>query len=146
MCHVTVGTVLVLPSVQPRHGSGIAALVDAPCEAFVVTPIAGTAPLAARMCAAINAIDPTPPLSIIAFDEACALLPHVAFAQRAAHRRVDEYVLVNPVLPEITESWPDARMTVFVDDLESDNARVARLRGWVVGEIDRLNAWALDRA
>ncbi|MBK9739177.1 MAG: hypothetical protein IPO93_06650 [Actinobacteria bacterium] len=143
---MTVGTVLVLSSARTRYELVIASLVDASGPAFVVVPIPGTAPLAARTCAAINAIDPVPPLTIITFEETCTLLPPVAFAQRAAHRRVDEYVLVNPVLPEITDSWPDARMTVFVDDLGCDVARIALLRGWTVRETDHLAEWSPDRA
>jgi hypothetical protein len=138
---VTAGTVLVLPSSEPRHASLVGALANASFPAHVVVPIEGSAPLASRLCAAINTLAPATPLSFVAFGAACLQLPSIAFAQRSAHRRVNEYVLVDPVLPDVTDSWPDARVCVYLD-AESEAALQARLRGWTIRALPDLADWA----
>lgn len=105
-------TVLVLADVVP---------VDGPESA-----------LAARTCAAINLLGPRPPLVVVADGARALLLPAVALSQRRMHRRVHEYVLVDPVLPAITEGWPDAPVTVVTDDQGGDASVQGRLRGWRV--------------
>ena len=54
---------------------------------------------AARICAAITADAPNPPLTIVAFGSSATLLPAIALAQRSAHRQVREYLLIEPALP-----------------------------------------------
>ena len=98
-----------------------------------ITPVPGPeTALSARMCAAINLLDPRPPLVIVAEGALALLLPAVALSQRAAHRRVGEYVLIDPELPPVTDSWPDAPVTVVSSDEASDASLQGRLRGWTV--------------
>jgi hypothetical protein len=84
------------------------------------------------MCAAINLLDPQPPLVIVAEGAQALMLPAIALSQRAAHRRVSEYVLIDPDLPPVTDSWPDAPVTVVSSDESSDASIQGRLRGWTV--------------
>jgi len=118
---VTAGTVLVLADVLP---------VDGPESA-----------LPARICAAINLQDPEPPLSIVAEGEEALLLPAIALSQRSAHRRVAGYLLIDPVLPPVTDSWPDAPVTVASDDPSCDASMQGRLRGWTVVMRAELADW-----
>ena len=85
-----------------------------------------------RVCAAILAMAPAPPLIIAAAGDAALLVPAVARAQRAAHRQVVEYLLVEPTMPTVTDSWPDAPVTVVTGQADGGPAGLARLRGWVV--------------
>ena len=103
-------TVLVLADIEPVPG---------PEEALV-----------ARLCAAINAGEPQPPLTIVAHGPWARHLPAVALAQRSSHRTVDRYVLIEPELPAVTDSWPDAPVTLVSDD--DWLAMQGRLRGWDV--------------
>jgi hypothetical protein len=114
---VTTGTVIVLADVVPVPGPAAA--------------------LAARMCAAISALQPTPPLRIVANGELALLLPAIALSQRSLHRGVTEYVLIDPVLPTVTDAWPDAPVTIVTDD--EWVATQARLRGWDLVDRDDLD-------
>jgi hypothetical protein len=79
-------------------------------------------------------------LTIVAFGTAALQLPHVAIAQRSMHRRIGEYLLVRPNLPVVTDSWPDAPVTVYCDT--SDETLIqARLRGWAVHPVEQLPDW-----
>ena len=49
---------------------------------------AWTGSIASRLCLAINVVQPTAPLVIVALGSAADALPSVALAQRTAHRRV----------------------------------------------------------
>jgi hypothetical protein len=109
---VTTGTVLTLADITP---------VDGPESA-----------LSARMCAAINLLDPSPPLVIVAQGDHALLLPAIALSQRTAHRRVSGYVLIDPDLPPVGDTWPDAPVTVVTDDTDSQASLQGRLRGWQV--------------
>ena len=93
---------------------------------------------AARICAAINEEAPATPITFMAFGAAALLLPPIAMAQRAAHRRVQEYVLVEPEVPPVSEAWPDAPVTVFTDG----ERPLAALRGWTVLPTADLATWA----
>ena len=98
-----------------------------------ITPVPGPeAALSARMCAAINLLDPQPPLVIVAEGALALLVPAIALSQRAARRRVSEYVLIDPELPPVTDSWPDAPVTLVSSDETSGAAMQARLRGWTL--------------
>jgi hypothetical protein len=107
---VTTGTVLTLADITP---------VDGPESA-----------LSARMCAAINLLEPTPPLVIVAHGSEALLLPAIALSQRTAHRRVSAYVLIDPDLPTVSDGWPDAPVTVVTDDTDGQASLQGRLRGW----------------
>lgn len=98
-----------------------------------ITPVPGPqAALSARMCAAINLLDPLPPLVIVAEGALALMLPAIALSQRSARRRVSEYVLIDPELPPVTDGWPDAPVTVVSSDDASDASIQGRLRGWTV--------------
>lgn len=108
------GTILVLQEVEPVPGPDSA--------------------LAARLCAAITRLDPPPPLRIVAHGDLARLLPAIALSQRSTHRAVEHYLLVDPALPPVTDSWPDAPVTVVSDD--EWVLMQARLRGWDVAGRD----------
>jgi len=116
-----VTTVLVLADIDP---------VDGPDAA-----------LAARMCAAINLRRPEPPLAIVAHGALALLLPAIALAQRSSHRRTLGYLLIDPELPPVTDTWPDAPVTVASDDAASDASVQGRLRGWTVITTAGLGDW-----
>lgn len=98
-----------------------------------IVPVPGPeSALSARVCAAINALRPVAPLVIVADGERALLLPAVALSQRSSRRSIVGYVLHDPVLPPVTDSWPDAPVTVVTDDAESDASVQGRLRGWRV--------------
>lgn len=94
----------------------------------------------ASACAAINELDPAPPLIIVAAGRAALVIPAVARSQRSMHRLVLEYLLLDPELPPVTETWPDARVTV-VCDVDSEESLHARLRGWDVLRWEDLAEW-----
>ena len=107
-----------------------------------VLPPAGEAPLAARVCAEITRLAPTPPLVIVAVGELATLLPAVALAQRAARRQVLAYVLIDPKYPAVSEGWPDAR--VYVLGSPGVELRTAELRGWETGQVTGLRDLILE--
>ena len=43
---------------------------------------------------------------------------------------MSEYVLIDPGLPTVTDTWPDAPVTVVTDDADGRAARQGSLRGW----------------
>ena len=112
-------------------------------EAITVIPAPGDADIPTRMCAAINALDPVSPLTISAFGSAALSLPAVARSQRAHHRRVSEYVLLDPEVPAVSDAWPDARVTVICG-VDSEASLQARLRGWDVLLPDELAEWQTE--
>jgi glycine/D-amino acid oxidase-like deaminating enzyme len=69
--------------------------------------------------------------TVVAYGPAVSLLERLAFANRAAHRPIGAYVLVDCELPEIGKGdWPDAPVTVVTAN--DDVAAAAELRGWTV--------------
>lgn len=115
----------------------------------------------ARVSLIISATDPEVPLVLVAGGEAGPLVPGVALAQRAAHRKVGGYVFVDADLPRpqhgqhdhgempvaAPPDWPEAPCAYLrTHDVIGipapgggrpalDQAlREARLRGWVVAE------------
>ena len=137
-------TVLVLPSDDPVHASAIGDFLNGDLAAALVAPEPGVGSQSARTCSAINTLAPSPPLTFVAYGEAALCLPAVALSQRTAHRLVAEYVLVEPVLPPVTDSWPDARVTVVTDDTGSSASLQGRLRGWTVVTHEAFARWRPD--
>ena len=76
------------------------------------------------------------------FSGLAALLPSIALSQRSSHRTVEAYVLVDPDLPPVTDSWPDAPVVMVSDD--EWLLTQARLRGWDLVERADLPAWLAD--
>ena len=93
-------------------------------------------PLIARVCAAITRLAPAPPLVIVAEGEWAELLPGIALAQRAARRAVRAYVLLDPVLPAVSEQWPDARVHAL--GRPGFDLRTCELRGWDTHQVSDL--------
>lgn len=134
---------LLLSDGEPRHDPVLGQLRRHLPQAVVVTPVDGPeSAVSARTCAAIHLLRPSPPLAIVAIGEAAQLLPAVALSQRSAHRRVSEYLLIDPELPPVSDAWPDAPVTVASDDASSDGSVHGRLRGWTVVMIDELAGWS----
>lgn len=98
--------------------------------------------LAARVCLGINAADPPSPLVVVAAESAARLLPAVARAQHSAHRRVNAYLLVDPDLPAVSDTWPDAPVAVLSGD--DWIATQVRLRGWELLEEEHLGDWLVN--
>jgi hypothetical protein len=126
--------------------TNVMVLGDAPgLDDLAVTRVlapAGEAPLAARVCAEITRLAPTPPLVIVAVGDLAALLPAVALAQRAARRQVMAYVLIDPDYPVVSEGWPDARVHVLGS--AGVDLRTAELRGWETGPVTGLRDLILE--
>jgi hypothetical protein len=127
--------------VLPPAPAGWETLQPAGASLWVVEPAEGPdSSLAARVCAAINERGPEPPLAVIAGGSGALLLPAVARAQRSTHRLVIDYLLIEPELPSVTDSWPDAPVTVVSSDQWVTTQ--AQLRGWDLLDADRLSEWS----
>ncbi|MFP3967194.1 hypothetical protein SMC26_33190 [Actinomadura fulvescens] len=129
----------------------------------VVTPDVadGGTRYVARASLIIAATAPSSPLVLVAYGAAGPLLPALALAQRAAHRKVGGYVFVDAELPRpqrlhdhtdadppapIPADWPDAPCgylhthltrqdgSIAQPDERDQFLREARLRGWPVVE------------
>ena len=137
-------TLLVLPSEDPGQESVLDRFLDRGVPATVVIAEPGAGSASARICSAINEMKPTAPLTVIAFGESALALPAVALSQRTAHRLVAEYVLIDPALPAVTESWPDARVMVVTDDADCQASLQGRLRGWTVIGHAEFDQWSPD--
>jgi hypothetical protein len=136
---VDAGTVLVIG--DREHASLVGAFANGDVAVVLISPDPqGPGTDWARTCAEIARLSPASPLTIVAFGTAALQLPHVAIAQRSMHRRIGEYLLVRPNLPVVTDSWPDAPVTVYCDT--SDETLIqARLRGWAVHPVEQLPDW-----
>ena len=75
-----------------------------------------------------------PDPSVVAIADGASLLPSVARSLRARGHAVGGYVLIEPVIPAVSDTWPDAPVSVYCS-LTSDIARVSELRGWDVCDI-----------
>jgi hypothetical protein len=138
---VGVGTVIVLTSADGRHATLLDEfLLRHPAARVVIIDDTRAGSRSARTCIAISQLAPAAPLTIVSIGDAAPLLPQVAVAQRAAHRRVGDYLLVDPELPLVSESWPDAPVTVMCD-ATTEASLVGRLRGWTVLSLDALLDW-----
>ena len=142
---MTSGTVLALPSHDPSEQRLLSAFVSAQAGVHVVEPVAGPPEaLVARVCASISRAAPADPLVIVAVGTGALMLPGVALSQRSLHRRVAEYVLIEPAIPPVTDAWPDAPVIVLTDAPAGDASTLARLRGWTVLPLDGAAAWRLS--
>jgi hypothetical protein len=138
------GTVIVLPSTDDRHASLLDEfLLGCPSARVIIVDPSGAGSRSARMSVAISELAPVPPLTVVAFGAGAHVLPQIAVAQRAAHRRVAEYVLVDPDLPPVNDTWPDAPVTVICAPT-SEASLQGRLRGWTVLPTAALLDWSPD--
>jgi len=92
----------------------------------------GAVPL---ICAAITALDPVAPLMIVTAVPDASILPGIALAQRAAHRRVEGYVLIEPTRVTTNDVWPETPVFVTTSAATPDSVGAA-LRGWTVVAAD----------
>lgn len=83
---------------------------------------------------------PEGPVVWVAHGQTARLLPGLAFAQRAAHRTIVGYVLVDAISPAPSLEWPDAPVTWVCTDAAPDGiaegALSAELRGFRVVATD----------
>lgn len=145
---MSIGTVVILPADEPDHVSIRGRMLNGGYPALAVSPADGTPQtLDARMCLAVTELQPAAPLVFVAFGRSAMSLPALALSQRAFHRRVVHYLLVDPVVPPVTDVWPDAPVTVYigdgVDEAPVDQTRMlAELRAWTIHPISDLEAWS----
>ena len=125
-----VATVVVLPDTEWAGRADVLAGVTGGVD------VQGAS--ATQMCADLLRVQPESPLVVVAHGSACAVLPAIALAQRAAHRRVDAYVVVEPHAPASTDTWPDAPVLAVTND--DHTARLAALRGWTTTNDDAVTA------
>jgi len=132
------GSLLLLPTID----DGITAQVlEHSDRVMIVNPVAGPdTALATRTCAALLNLTLDDPIRIVAVDDGARLLPAVARSLHARSRHVADYVLIEPVIPEVNDTWPDAPVTVYCR-LDSDTARMASYRGWQVLSLNELPAF-----
>jgi predicted Zn-dependent protease len=83
------------------------------------------------------------PLVLVFVGEQSVHAPAIGFSRRSLSRPAVEYVLVDPVMPQIGGEygdWPDAPVTVVLTDQATELAKEAalqsRLRGWTVTNED----------
>lgn len=100
----------------------------APCLVHHVVSRDGSVPM---ICAGINALDPVAPLLIVTAIPDASILPGIALAQRAAHRRIEGYVLIAPIRVTTGDTWPEAPVFVTTSTDVPDSVG-AGLRGWTV--------------
>jgi len=135
---VTRGSLLLLPTIDDDMTAQVLEHSD---RVVTVDPVPGpVTALATRTCAALIALPLIEPIRIIAIADGAQLLPAVARSLHAQSRQVADYVLIEPVIPEVNDTWPDAPVTVYCR-LESDTARMAGFRGWTVCALEQLPAF-----
>lgn len=100
----------------------------------------------AHVCAAITASAVVPTPSVVAHGSSCHMLPAVSLAMRAWHVPIHSYVLIDPDVPQPTDTWPECPVTIVCSE-GSNQADRLRLYGWPVVVTDRIieaAATALD--
>ena len=136
--HDSRGSLLLLPTTD---GDKAARVLEHSDRVTIVTPVPGPAgALATRTCAALLQITVLEPLRIVAVADGAELLPAVARALHARSVQVVDYVLVDPSIPPVSDTWPDAPVTVFCHS-GSETARMAGLRGWTVRDLSDLSTF-----
>lgn len=124
------GTVLLAPS-DNDHDAPLrrSVLAQIPRVQAIVAADGPTDALAARACAGIADLAVTSPVTLVACGASAQLVPALARALRARQTPVAHFLLVEPVLPPVTDAWPDAPVTVACAE-DSDLWRMAGYRGW----------------
>jgi hypothetical protein len=148
---MTPGTLVLLAGPAGPGWSGVADLLrEYGRDVLEVGPgSAGPQRYVASAALAIRGAEPEPPLLLVARGAAGPLLPLLAAAQRAAHRAVGGYVVVDadltvdraagrkPGEQAAPVDWPDAPCGYLRVRPEYDGqARIAGLRGWPVGRAE----------
>ena len=134
----TRGSLLLLPTVDADITAHVLEFSD---RVTPVDPVAGPATaLATRTCAALLQLPLEDPIRIVAVAEGAQLLPAVARSLHARSRLVSDYVLIEPVIPEVNDTWPDAPVSVYCQ-IDSETARMAGYRGWQVHSLGELSTF-----
>lgn len=130
------GSLLLLPTADADLAARV---LEHSAHVTVIHPAPGPArALATRTCAALLTTAVVPPLRIIAVADGADLLPAVARSLRARSVHVLDYVLVEPMIPPVSDTWPDAPVTVYCES-GSETARMSDLRGWTVRDLPDLS-------
>lgn len=86
----------------------------------------------------LNEASVAAPIVVVCRGEAARLLPALAFSQRASHRLINGYVIIDGPTPAPAQDWPDAPvwwvLTPDADPELAEKALTARLRGFHVVE------------
>lgn len=128
------GSVVLLPSGDdPQRGALMSAMARAGLRIVDIDlPLAGSAPFATRVCAAIHLARPASPLLMVAPAASAGHLASIALAQRRAHRQVGGYVLIDPGQDAASapggSDWPDAPVTCIA--YREPAPGWVRLRDW----------------
>ncbi len=92
-------------------------------------PPASPAPMSVLICARIHELGPAAPLVVVAPASSVQYLPALALAQRAAHRRIAAYYLIDPLTDPTGPEWPDAPVYV-IRQTRAAATKLPELRGW----------------
>ena len=131
-------SLLLLPTLDTDLAARVLGLST---RILVVTPVDGPAnALATRTCAALMSSTLVDPITVVAIADGASLLPPVARSLRARGHQVGGYVLLEPVIPAVSDTWPDAPVSVYCSPA-SDVARMAGHRGWDVRDIAHLPSY-----
>ncbi|CAB4713153.1 MAG: hypothetical protein F2675_06005 [Actinobacteria bacterium] len=128
---MSAGTIIILPGGAEEFRSTLmSAIFDLGGIAFLIDiPAVSAAPMSVLICAQLHELDPLGPLVVLAPASSVDFLPAVALAQRAAHRRVAAYYLIDPHTDPTGPEWPDA--PVYLIQLTGTTiSRLPELRGW----------------
>lgn len=91
----------------------------------------------ARICAALTASTLISPASVVAYGTSCQMLPAVSLAMRTQKMPIYSYVLIDPEIPQPTDTWPECPVTIMCSE-GSNQADRLRLYGWPVVVTDRI--------
>lgn len=144
-------TVVLLPAATWQGRDAVAAeLVGRGIPVYAVADVELPEELPERLVASrtvalwaieLNAAELSGPIALVAHGDAALLLPTIGFAQRAAHRQVHSYVLLDAPVPTPGQDWPDAPVWWCSGDGPSSSTSEAsvtvlqaRLRGFEVVE------------
>jgi hypothetical protein len=81
------------------------------------------------ICLELNSTGIDGALIFIATAQTCRDLPVIASAQKAVHRPVISYALIDPDYPVSTDTWPNAPVNAYMTSPESSGSRTISLRG-----------------
>lgn len=82
-----------------------------------------------QICQELNSIGMNGPLIFIATAQACRELPVIVSAQKAVHRPVISYALIDPDYPVSTDAWPNAPVNAYLSSPDQVGSRTISLRG-----------------
>lgn len=131
---------LLLDDNDPGHALLREAFLAQHPESITIDVGQGGVEAATRACADINALDLGNRLVVAALGSAALVLPAVSRSQRAQHRHIVEYLLLDPQLPVVTDAWPEARVCVICE-VSAEASLQARLRGWDVLRPEEIGDW-----